>query len=293
MRANCDPLDTIETLLGPPARKSGGRHYYLCPAHDDTNPSFSVQTEGRWRGYWRCFVCDIHGDQIDLFCLVKGVTISDALDILCPLPANRFTAPNFNPSSELRHFLAARQWDIEVAQSLGLQVVADKFGRPRVRFPFRRNGRDVYHQDRSCYPDQSPKWLSATGPTPCPYEVDRLRNVSEEWVIVVEGLSDVVALAHDYPDCAVVGLAGASSFKMDWVQLFAGYKVCLFADNDDGGQVMRAKVSGAMPSQVWHAYVPAPHNDIDDWRRADVAGFSDALLGVLANVTRELLPAPR
>jgi len=42
----------------------------LCPFHDDTNPSFSVNVE---TGLFRCFSCDAKGDIFTFYQRVKNV----------------------------------------------------------------------------------------------------------------------------------------------------------------------------------------------------------------------------
>src|SRR5437763_409525 len=53
-------------LLGPaPGRRGGGRKlWWLCPFHDDRNPSLEVDpSRPRW---WQCRGCGARGDAIDL-----------------------------------------------------------------------------------------------------------------------------------------------------------------------------------------------------------------------------------
>ncbi len=246
----------------------------MCPRHDDHTPSLGMDSVEPWRGHWKCYPCNERGDIIDLLSFVKGISKREAINQLAP--PDRFPSREFEPGVEMRRFLHARSWSPEVATELGLNVVADKFGRPRVRFPFRRGGQVVYWQDRACSNEQTPRWLSSTGPTPCPYEVDRLRYVQDNWVILVEGLSDVVALVHDFPHCAVVGIAGAASFKAEWAPLFKGLRVCVIADNDEGGEAMRKRAREALALaalEVTDAFVPECYNDIDQWRQTDPDKF--------------------
>lgn len=48
----------------------------LCPFHDDTNPSLSVNVE---TGLFRCFSCDAKGDIFTFYQRVKGVDFTTAL----------------------------------------------------------------------------------------------------------------------------------------------------------------------------------------------------------------------
>lgn len=47
-----------------------------CPFHGDNNPSLWVDTE---RGLWGCRACDAHGDVVNLWAMVHGVGIQEAI----------------------------------------------------------------------------------------------------------------------------------------------------------------------------------------------------------------------
>ncbi len=56
-------------LLGPPRLRSGKRLLWLCPFHDDRNPSLQVDLA---RKTWRCWACAIGGDAAALVRRVNG-----------------------------------------------------------------------------------------------------------------------------------------------------------------------------------------------------------------------------
>src|SRR4051812_32597009 len=68
------PPDTFleyvcERLLGPPARRTGtyGESYWLCPFHNDSNPSFhTMPDKSHLKHRWMCFGCGMRGDAADL-----------------------------------------------------------------------------------------------------------------------------------------------------------------------------------------------------------------------------------
>ncbi len=64
-----------EQLLG----RWRGIHYtthYLCPLHEDTQPSLKVYSDG----HWYCFGCNIGGrDKLDLYAKLNNMTIREAL----------------------------------------------------------------------------------------------------------------------------------------------------------------------------------------------------------------------
>ncbi len=70
VRETIDLADIVTRCLGSaPGRRgsNGGRLWWLCPFHDDRNPSLSVRAEDR---RWRCFGCGASGDAVDF---VRGL----------------------------------------------------------------------------------------------------------------------------------------------------------------------------------------------------------------------------
>lgn len=56
-------------------RKSGNRWQALCPLHHEKTPSFIIFPDGKWK----CFGCGKHGDVIDLFMEINGVSFTQAV----------------------------------------------------------------------------------------------------------------------------------------------------------------------------------------------------------------------
>ncbi len=52
-------------LWGEPVKESWGKLHYVCPYHNDTDPSMFVTRQGPHAGKFRCFGCGKHGDFID------------------------------------------------------------------------------------------------------------------------------------------------------------------------------------------------------------------------------------
>lgn len=71
--------DLIRDKYGKPMRPSfkvKGFWWGWCPLHDDKHHSFWVQPS---RGLWGCFACNIHGDVINLYARVHGLTVNQAI----------------------------------------------------------------------------------------------------------------------------------------------------------------------------------------------------------------------
>ncbi len=75
--------DTLPELvrrdLGEPARVRGRSHWWRCPFHDDTSPSFQVdyyERGSKWR--WRCWGCNRQGDAVDWLVDYRGMAAGAA-----------------------------------------------------------------------------------------------------------------------------------------------------------------------------------------------------------------------
>jgi 5S rRNA maturation endonuclease (ribonuclease M5) len=107
---------------------------------------------------------------------------------------------------------------------------------------------------------------------PILYEADRLARASEVGeVLLVEGVSDAVALVEVFENPSVLGVPGAGGLQERWAPAFTGLRVFVLADNDSSGGKLRLsadRVLTGVASAVVQVFVPEEHHDVDDWRRA-------------------------
>ncbi len=57
-------------------KPAGGRFMGVCPFHQETKPSMSVNPE---QGFYYCFGCQASGDAIDFYCRINGLDFVDGL----------------------------------------------------------------------------------------------------------------------------------------------------------------------------------------------------------------------
>lgn len=83
LEANRDSIDLVRVaidLLGPPPGRRGdkdrGRVWWLCPFHEEENPSFTLDAES---GRWYCFGCQEKGDIVSLLMRIKHLTFPEAV----------------------------------------------------------------------------------------------------------------------------------------------------------------------------------------------------------------------
>jgi DNA primase len=270
----------VAASAGVAARTSGGTRYFHCPnvEHPDRNPSFTVTDRA-----WRCWSqCGTGGDAIDLLIwLGQARDKADAIDQLArhvglersPRPRRQpvRSLDRYRSAGILSHFLEQRGWPHDLIAELGLSIVLDKVGHPRVRFPFRFRQDVVAWQDRAVNENAGLRWLSSPGPIPCPYEVNRLRRAKEVGqVLVVEGISDTAAVIATFEHPAVVGIPGTCGFKPHWAPAFAGLEVLVVGDRDAAGEKFRVNLVrylAPVAAAIHQIRIPEPWHDLDEWRR--------------------------
>lgn len=74
IKERIDFLDLVRRYVD--LRQTGDRWMGVCPFHQETKPSMSVQPE---RGYFYCFGCHASGDVIDFYCRINGLEFMDAV----------------------------------------------------------------------------------------------------------------------------------------------------------------------------------------------------------------------
>ncbi|MDR0915295.1 MAG: DNA primase [Endomicrobium sp.] len=75
-------LNKIELVIGeylPDLRQVGNNWITLCPFHNDTHPSFVVNSD---KGIFKCFGCNVSGNIFNFIMLINNVSWFDAFKIL-------------------------------------------------------------------------------------------------------------------------------------------------------------------------------------------------------------------
>lgn len=293
----------LSQVAGPPRHRA-----WPCPSpqHAQTGASPPVSIDES-RGLWCCHGCGAGGTAIDVLVVAKDMTVAEAFSTLrdqaglyrvepvrrpAPRPAPRRPqiiepAPPANAAQLLAKFCAGRGWRLGVAEQCGLSVVTDQWGRPRVRFAFRRDGRVEWHQDRALG-STGPKFVAPTGQAQAVWAVDLTGAVTtaheQGLAVVVEGPTDGVALAHCADEGAVpavFGVPGCGTSTMLVGRLdaaLAGLTVAVITDADAPGEAFRSTLRAGLSQAgaVVDVRVPPEAGDVDGWRR--MLGCDDAAL---------------
>jgi DNA primase len=101
-------IDLAEVIARETGRRPvvrNGRPWFVCPFHEDANPSLVVRWSKTGRPYFRCYGCDARGDAADFIMRIRSMTFPEALPYLtggptAPSPAKAPTSPATRPPAE-------------------------------------------------------------------------------------------------------------------------------------------------------------------------------------------------
>jgi len=221
--------ETVLQKLQKVTKTGPGKWQALCPVHDDKNPSLSIWTNGSGRLFFKCFA---------------GCHYRDIEKVLGIEPKGRACKAFWDyPQADevsLREFFKAKEISGEPnwLTANDVRLVQLKAGK-QLRFL-------GYTSPDAAKPigciramaDGSPV-QTKNGPQKYPVLgkaglLGIKQAVKSDTIYIVEGLRDwLTAKAIGYP--AVTGITGASTFKQEWIPLFAGKKIVIIFDCDKAG----------------------------------------------------------
>ena len=264
--------------------RMNSRRMCLCPFHDDHHPSMSL---GR-KNHYRCFVCDAHGDVIDLVmrCLHKDFIILTEYRPKetepKPFDASRyerfFERPWLLP--EARRFLYdERRIDPRVVRWCRLTSWKDKREVPWLQIPYYdREGRLVGVQNRNLNPSKSPEGDLPRFRFPQGSEcgiynlpvLNLLRPGDELWI--TEGCSDCWAMlsaghkAIAIPSATLLTRKDKEQLSIINSQLSIEYH--MYPDRDAPGERLFMQLQQVLPSLVHHQ-LPEGYKDFGEWYKVN------------------------
>ena len=267
------------------------RRMCLCPFHDDHHPSMAL---GR-RNHYRCFVCDAHGDVIDLVMRFLNKTFTEACHWLAdesniilteyrpketepkPFDASRyerfFERPWLLP--EARRFLYdERRIDPRVVRWCRLTSWKDKREVPWLQIPYYdREGRLVGVQNRNLVRDGLPRFRFPQGSECGIYNLpvlNLLRPGDELWI--TEGCSDCWAMlsaghkAIAIPSATLLTRKDKEQLSIINSQLSIEYH--MYPDRDAPGERLFMQLQQVLPSLVHHQ-LPEGYKDFGEWYKVN------------------------
>jgi len=229
-----------------------GQILVLCPAHDETTPSCSVNT---CSGLWNCKSCGAAGNVFDLYMAVRGCDFRTALqDLEARAGISHQTTRNpaaVPPPAPKKDNKPKRQQKPKAKPCKVVAVYryfdaagAFQYGKERIE-----PGRDGKKKEFAFYhlaEDDTRRAGRGSSP-PLLYGLHRLATAAKEQpVFVVEGEGKADAL-HAWGLIAVCTDSGAAGrWPESFNDLFKGRRAIILPDNDAPGEKYAARVAAAL-----------------------------------------------
>lgn len=211
---------------------SGNRLIGLCPFHNDSNPSFSVDLT---TGQWICFTENIKGNYINFYSRYYNITEKEAYKEILK-KYNKYTN-----DYTIEDYCLEKRLPVEwLKNHYGVQTSKNYDGRQYVKMPYyNENMAEVTFRKR--FNNKELRWAKGSSGKICLYNLWSLANIKNMgYVILCEGESDTQTLT--YLGLPALGVAGASLFKNEYGEFLRGLKVYIHQEPDTGGETFFNKV---------------------------------------------------
>lgn len=244
-RWNIDEFVNYESEYKQYVKKAvtaGGKLTGICPFHNDSHSSFSVDLKN---GKWHCFTEEIGGNFLEFYARVHGTDTKEAYQAVCR-QYGKEDAPR-DRSYSLERYAKEKQIPKEWLEDFcSLSNGSEqKDGITYLKIPyFDEKGSLATFRKRYAPGDQKFKWKY--GAKPIPYGLWRMPVQKKgDSLVLVEGESDAQSLW--YMGIPALGIPGASMFKPDYVPAIADMgKLYLHKEMDCGGETFVRKTMGGL-----------------------------------------------
>ena len=266
------PIEDLASRLGLDVT----HHKALCPFHNDHHASLSFNVR---KNTYRCFVCDAHGDTIDL---VRHLLNKDFQQACLYLHSPHETQSPFDPSRyekyfdrpyispEARHFLFdQRRLDPRVIRWCRLTSWRDRQGIHWLQIPYYDpDGHLIGIQNRNLMPGGEPRFKFPKGAQCGIYNLPVLNRLKEgEVLYIAEGASDCWALLS--AGHKAIAIPSATLLKKDDLQplLTINSKLLtqfhMYPDRDLPGERLFLQLKELLPN-LQHHQLPPDCKDYSD-----------------------------
>lgn len=229
---------------------SGDNLTGLCPFHDDTNNSFSVDLK---TGRWKCHAEDRGGNFTSFYAEINQMDTKEAYkEILKKYDAyeDKEAEEKRKDTMQLSTYTVS-QYSFEkhlpeewLTKQCGLQTKKDKNGVSYLYIPyFNETGREVTYRKR--YANKQFRWKYGAGKDICLYGAWKMETIqSAGYAVLVEGESDSQSMWH--MGISTLGIPGASMMRTEWANTLQDLKLYIHVEPDKGGETFLAKVTRAL-----------------------------------------------
>lgn len=224
------------------AKVTGDQMIGLCPFHDDSNNSFSVNLK---TGQWHCFAEDRGGNFLDFYAELNGCDTKEAYRQIMEKYGVSTEDQKRNQEQERNYNLAQYAFEKRLPeewlkQECFLSTAKERSGATYMKIPYLdENRRESTYRKRFARKDF--RWKYGSSGKIGLYGEWRLPNIrSVGYAVMVEGESDSQSLW--YMGISALGVPGASMFKPHQAAMLQDLKIYLHHEPDQGGETFIRKM---------------------------------------------------
>lgn len=224
------------------AKVTGDQMIGLCPFHDDSNNSFSVNLK---TGQWHCFAEDRGGNFLDFYAELNGCDTKEAYRQIMGKYGVSAEDQKRNQEQERNYSLAQYAFEKRLPeewlkQECFLSTAKERSGATYMKIPYLdENRRESTYRKRFARKDF--RWKYGSSGKIGLYGEWRLPSIrSVGYAVMVEGESDSQSLW--YMGISALGVPGASMFKSHQAAMLQDLKIYLHHEPDQGGETFIRKM---------------------------------------------------
>ena len=235
----------IKGLLNDIKYKESGDELHCCcplPGHDDKHASFSINLQ---TGAYICFACGEKGSITDFVAKIKNITNKEACKYIQEQEIIDFKPSDNKLGYTLEDYAAEKGLNIEKLNKYGLSTSKDD---KSVIIPYYNENGNLVRCRLRYHPESDIRfsWESGTQSI-CLYGLWSIKNLKDDYVILVEGESDCHCAWEQ--DLQVIGVPGANMFKKEYAHYFDNFKkIYIHRENDNGGTTFVNKIAEILPT---------------------------------------------
>lgn len=221
----------------------------LCPFHEDSNPSFSVDLK---TGKWHCFTEDESGNFVSFWAKINGIDTTEAYKAILakygvaqekpkPAPKQKKSESNGLGSYSIEQYSTDKKLPVDFLQdTCKVSTGTERNGTTYLKMPYiKADGQEATYRKR--FAKKEFRWRTDSRGKICLYGEWRLQAIRESgWAILVEGESDTQSLW--FMGLPAIGIAGASMFKSEQTETLQGLKLYIHKEPDQGGDTFTEKL---------------------------------------------------
>lgn len=221
----------------------------LCPFHEDSNPSFSVDLK---TGKWHCFTEGDSGNFVSFWAKINGADTTEAYKAILakygvaqekpkPAPKQKKSESSSLGSYSMEQYSIDKKLPMDfLRDTCKVSTGRERNGTTYLKMPYiKADGQEATYRKR--FAKKEFRWRTGSSGKICLYGEWRLQAIRDAgWAILVEGESDTQSLW--FMGLPAIGIAGASMFKAEQTETLQGLKLYIHKEPDQGGDTFTEKL---------------------------------------------------